>query len=153
MTDIRFYHLTRSTVDEALPQIVLKALSRDMRILVHTCDEGRVEDISAKLWSFSKNDFLPHGTSVNDEQGVDAAYQPIWVTHTGENKNEASLLMLSDGVKNEDPSGYDMMCYFFDGTNDMAVQDARDYWKTLKDKGLDLTYWQQDDRGSWAQKA
>ena len=153
MTDIRFYHLTRSTVDEALPQIVIKAMSRDMKIFVQTCDEGRVDDISAKLWSFSKTDFIPHGTSTNDPKGEDAVHQPLWISDKDDNKNDATLLMLSDGIQHDDPSQYEMMCYFFDGTNEKDVQAAREYWKALKDKGLDLTYWQQDDRGSWAQKA
>ena len=42
MTEIRFYHLQTRSVDQALPDIVQKALSAGHRVLVRAPDEGEV---------------------------------------------------------------------------------------------------------------
>ena len=41
----------------------------------------------------------------------------------------------------------------FDGHDGDAVQAARDRWKVFREAGHDLSYWQQDDSGRWADKA
>ena len=40
----------------------------------------------------------------------------------------------------------------FDGKNETALNNARDYWKEIKSLGGELHYWQQKDNGSFEQK-
>jgi len=41
----------------------------------------------------------------------------------------------------------------FDGHDPDAVQSARQRWKTLKEAGHDLAYWQQSEQGGWSRQA
>jgi DNA polymerase-3 subunit chi len=40
----------------------------------------------------------------------------------------------------------------FDGEDEEAVTAARTQWSAAKEKGLDATYWQADERGRWSKK-
>jgi DNA polymerase-3 subunit chi len=37
----------------------------------------------------------------------------------------------------------------FDGGDATAVEAARGRWKSFKEAGYPLAYWQQNDRGGW----
>jgi DNA polymerase-3 subunit chi len=41
----------------------------------------------------------------------------------------------------------------FDGRDADAVARARSEWQTAKEKGHDVSYWQQDESGRWQKKA
>ena len=57
------------------------------------------------------------------------------------------------GADLADLSPFDMVCYMFDGNNPASVQQARAQWKALKDnEALQLTYWQQTEKG-WEKQA
>lgn len=147
MTEIRFYHLTRKDVTDALPEIVAKALSRGHRVLVKAQDADRLPRLSEALWSHDPLSFLPHG---QDGQAFDQAHL-VWLTVTNDNPNAADVLVLVDGV--EAPAGtFSLCCDIFDGNDDIAVVTAREKWKMHKAAGCDLAYFQQDDNGKWAKK-
>jgi DNA polymerase-3 subunit chi len=52
-----------------------------------------------------------------------------------------------------DLSPFERGVFLFDGNDPEAVAEARQYWKTLKAAGHDLTYWQQSNAGRWERKA
>jgi DNA polymerase-3 subunit chi len=41
----------------------------------------------------------------------------------------------------------------FNGDDDEALGAARAAWSDGKSRGLDLTYWQTDERGKWQKRA
>lgn len=148
-SEVRFYHLTQSRFEQALPQVLQKALSRDMQVIIQTGeDKERVEYLNHFLWTFSDRVFLPHGSS----QDGNGEHHPIWITHDNDNPNQADLMILCDGAEIENLETFDLCCYFFDGNNKDAVTKARTYWKNLSETDLDLTYWQQGDQGGWQKK-
>jgi DNA polymerase-3 subunit chi len=51
-----------------------------------------------------------------------------------------------------DPQNYLRIVLLFDGEDEEAVAAARAHWSAVKEKGLDATYWQADDRGRWEKK-
>ena len=65
MTEVRFYHLTRTTLEAALPQMLERTLARGQRAVVMAGSEERVEALNAHLWTYKERSFLPHG-SVKD---------------------------------------------------------------------------------------
>lgn len=148
--EIRFYHLTRTGVDQALPGLLHKAVSGGARIVVRTTDESEAERLSAHLWAVPPESFLPHGTRKDGH----AARQPIWITGDdgNENPNGATILMILNGGVMAEDSTFALCCDMFDGRNDDAVNAARQRWKTYKDRGYTLTYWQQTEQG-WDRKA
>lgn len=148
MTDIRFYHLQRKPLEQALPEILEKVHSRGLKAVVMAGSEDRVENLNTLLWTYEPNSFLPHGTAQNGH----AEDQPIWLTAKDENPNSASVLVLADGAASENVGNYDICCEIFDGTDETAVSAARKRWAAYKDAGHTLAYYQQDARGRWEQK-
>jgi DNA polymerase-3 subunit chi len=60
MTDIRFYHMTRKTLERALPELLVKALERYPRILVKTADADQAAALDTLLWTYEAGSFMPH---------------------------------------------------------------------------------------------
>ena len=149
MTDVRFYHLTRSRLESVLPVMLEKTLERDQRAVVMAGSEERVEAINGHLWTWKDRGFLPHGS---DKDGF-AADQPVWLTATEENPNGAEVLFLTDGAMAGSIADYKVCAILFDGRDEAAVQAARERWQALKAADHDVTYWRQDDSGRWAQQA
>ncbi|MBI1215515.1 MAG: DNA polymerase III subunit chi [Alphaproteobacteria bacterium] len=148
MTDIRFYHMQQKRLEQALPEILGKALERGMRIVVKAGSRERVEALDAVLWTQDAASFLPHGYL---RDGFEAE-QPVWLTTEEENPNGATVLILADGATSGAVADYALCCELFDGNDDEAVQAARARWKDYKEQGHEISYFQQDDAGRWQQK-
>jgi len=148
MTEIRFYHLQRTTLEAALPPMLEKTLERDQRAVVMAGSEERVEHLTDHLWTYSERGFLPHGSA----RDGNAALQPVWLTTADENPNEAQVLFLTDGTSSKKVSDYQLCVELFDGNDEAAVEAARARRKNYKDAGHTLTYWQQSAAGRWEQK-
>jgi DNA polymerase-3 subunit chi len=149
MTAVRFYHLEQKTLDQALPEILGKALSGDHRIVVKIGDKAQLPRMNDHLWTFSPQSFLPHGT----EKDGHAEEQPIWLTDKDENPNQADVLILTDGATSENIADYNLCCEMLDGRNPEAVSAARARWKSYKEQSFEISYWQQDEAGRWQNKA
>ncbi|HET8729159.1 MAG TPA: DNA polymerase III subunit chi [Alphaproteobacteria bacterium] len=148
MTEIRFYHLLRKTLEQALPELLEKCRERGWRAVVVAGSEERVEQMAQHLWTYNERSFLPHGTKRDGE----AADQPIWLTDRDENPNGATVLFLTDGATSAQVDAFTLVCDLFDGNDPGALQAARERWKARKDEGHTLAYWQQDDAGRWQEK-
>lgn len=149
MTEINFYHLTRSTLEQALPRLLEKALQTGARAVVMAGSAERVEALNAHLWTYDPNSFLPHGSAKDGN----AAEQPVWLTVSDENPNAASLLFLTDGATTTKLGDFTRCFELFDGRDETAVGKARERWKLLKADGHSIAYWQQNDKGGWEKKA
>ena len=148
MTEIRFYHLSRNSLEQALPQLLEKVLERGWRAVVMAGSPERAEALAQHLWTYREGSFLPHG---NAKDGF-AEDQPIWLTEKDENPNGAKVLMLTDGAATQNTGTYDMICEIFDEATPGAVDSARTRWQAYKSSGANLTYWQQNEKG-WEKKA
>ena len=149
MAEISFYHLTRSTLEQTLPRLLEKALQGGARCVVMAGSPERVEALSAHLWTYDPNSFLPHG-SARDGQ---APVQPVWLTDQDENPNAATMLFLTDGARSEKMADYARCFELFDGRDEAAVGTARERWKIYREAGHAVSYWQQTDKGGWEKKA
>jgi len=149
MTDVSFYHLQQSTLEIALPKLLEKTLAAGKRAVVRVGSAQRADALNALLWTYRPDTWLPHG---NRKDGH-AEAQPIWLTDEDENPNQASFLFLADGAASEHVGDFERCFELFDGHDDGAVQAARERWKAYKEAGHGVTYWQQNDRGAWEQKA
>ena len=147
--DIRFYHLTATPLERALPQLLEKALGAGFRAVVKVSDAGAMNTLNTQLWTYNPNSFLPHGSAADGH----AAEQPVYLTTVEENPNGAKLLAVTDGSTPTAAESYERVLDLFDGGDEAAVQAARQRWKAYKDAGHALQYWQQTESGSWTQKA
>jgi DNA polymerase-3 subunit chi len=148
VTEISFYHLQRTPLERALPQLVAKVLARGARAVVMLGSEERVAQIDAALWTYDPNSFLPHG-SARDGRSAD---QPVWLTTEDENPNGAQVLILADGAVSERIAEFEKCLEIFDGNDAEAVAAARERWRAYKSAAHPLTYWQQDESGRWKQR-
>ena len=149
MAEIGFYHLQRMRLEQALPRLLEKIVSLDLRVILLAGSSERLSVLNEQLWTYADRSWLPHGTR---EDGHNAA-QPIYLTLEEENPNNASVLVCIDGVEPGFIAGFDRVVDMFDGRDDDAVSAARARWRRYKEAGMDLTYWQQMDNGGWSQKA
>lgn len=149
MSDIGFYHLVRSPLEKALPKLLEKVLESGARAVVMAGSGERVETLNAVLWTYHPNSFLPHGSARDGKP----EQQPIWLTERDENPNGATILVLTDGASSGQIDRYARCLEIFDGGDPEAVSRARERWRTYKDAGHNVTYYQQTDTGGWAKKA
>lgn len=151
MSRVDFYHLQNQTLENVLPKLLEKAYETGKKVKIKIGNEERVEFINTFLWTFDEQSFIPHG-SRKDGFGE---MQPIWLSTADDNPNEATLLFLVDGAKVDLDIllQYERVFNIFDGNSETAVNEARTFWKELKNAGEEIYYWQQDDSGRWKQKA
>ena len=62
MSEVRFYHLERQTLDQVLPQLLTKALEQGHKIIVKTSNAQETERLNSHLWTWNPNSFIPHGS-------------------------------------------------------------------------------------------
>lgn len=148
MTDVRFYHLTTSALEQALPKMLEKTLERGQRAVVMAGSEERVEALTDHLWTYRERGFLPHGS---DKDGF-AADQPVWLTTRDENPNGAQVLFLTDGADSDRLAAFEICALLFDGRDAAATAAARARWPALREAGHEVTYWQQTQSGGWESK-
>jgi DNA polymerase-3 subunit chi len=143
MAEVWFYHLERTSLEQALPELLEKVLARGWKGQVRLRDAARVEALDQHLWTWRDDSFLPHGPAGEPH----AARQPILLTTEAENLNGAEALLLVDGAEPGDLAGYERVMVLFDGNDEAALATARAQWSALKARGEDLSYWRQDGRG------
>ncbi len=149
MTEVRFYHLTRRTLEQTLPALLEKTLERGWKAVVLTASTERAEQMNLHLWTYKPDGFLPHGTPADGF----VERQPVLLTAEDVRPNGADVLFQTEGAESALLADYALACDLFDGNDPDAVGAARKRWKRLKDAGHDLTYWQQTERGGWEKKA
>lgn len=152
MSEISFYHLQKQGVEEALPKLLEVITSRGMKSLVRG-PEVTLKKLDDALWTYSAPSFLPHGITGDKVFSGQDGNQPIILTPDNEgNPNGAKVLMALEAESLVNFNGFDRICLMFDGRDPEATMAAREKWKTLKNDGESLTYWQQSDAGKWEKK-
>ncbi|ABC90260.1 putative DNA polymerase III, chi subunit protein [Rhizobium etli CFN 42] len=149
MTDILFYHLTETRLEDALPPLLDKSIERGWRVVVQTSEAARRDALDAHLWTFREESFLPHGTDTADF----AENQPVLLTVTSDNANAATVRFIVDGAEPPPADAYERVVFMFDGHDQEQLEAARAQWKKLRGEGHNLTYWQQTPEGRWEKKA
>jgi DNA polymerase-3 subunit chi len=143
MTEIGFYHLTRTPAERALPQLLGRTLAAGERAVVLCGSAERLEALDRALWESTDPAWLPHGSA----RDGDADLQPVWLTTAEEAPNGARFLFLLDGATAAQPEAFARVFDLFDGNDAAAVAAARERWKAAKAAGHMLAYWQQGERG------
>jgi DNA polymerase-3 subunit chi len=147
--EVWFYHLERTGIDQALPELLEKTLARGWKAIVRTPDPQRLEHLDSWLWSYRDESFLPHGLAGEPA----AARQPILITSAFDNPNGADALFLIDGADPGPLDAYSRCILLFDGRDEAALQLARQRWKGFKADGLSVSYWRQGVERGWEKQA
>lgn len=149
VTEIGFYHLTRTPLEKALPRLLEKVVQAGNRVVLLAGSSERVDHLNGALWTYHPQSFLPHGTPKTGRPEE----QPIWLDTQDHNPNKANVLVMVDGMESQYLNNFDKAIYMFDGNDPQAVAQARASWKKFQADGHGLIYWQQDEKGGWGQKS
>lgn len=147
--EVWFYHLERTGLDQALPELLDKTLQRGWKAIVRSSSPDRLEHLDGWLWSYRDESFLPHGLA----EEPFAERQPVLLTTGDANPNGAEALFLIDGAEPGVLDGYARALILFDGRDDGQLKTARQQWSALKGAGTALSYWKQSPEGRWEKSA
>ena len=137
--EVWFYHLERTGLDQALPELLNKTLARGWRALVRSPSQQRLEHLDGWLWSYRDEAFLPHGV-VSEPM---AERQPVLLAQGQDNLNQANVLFLLDDAEPGALDDFERCLIVIDGADEASVVAARKRWSAFKAQGLPLSYWQQ----------
>jgi DNA polymerase-3 subunit chi len=141
--EVWFYHLERTGLDQALPELLEKTLQRGWKAIVRTSMSERIDHLDGWLWSYRDESFLPHAPASEPS----AARQPILLTTGVDNPNGANALFLIDGAEPGDLTGYERCIVLFDSADEAQLQNARAQFRDAKTRGFPVSYWKQQARG------
>ena len=146
--EVWFYHLERTSLDQALPELLDKTLARGWKAVVRTTAPERLDHLDGWLWSYRDDSFLPHGL----ESEPMAERQPILLTSGMDRVNGAQAVFLVDGAEPGELDGVARCLVLFDGADEAALAHARRQWTQIKARGLPVSYWRQQAKG-WEKQA
>ena len=144
-----FYHLEASTLKGVLPDLLTKTLAKGWRALVRFPEGTDLSEWDEFLWTYQDESFLPHG---RDDQGR-ADQQPVLLANSVESAEGFDAVFIIDGADVKDVNAAERVMVMIDGRREESVQRERGRWKTLKDAGATMSYWQQGELGGWEKKA
>ena len=147
--EVWFYHLERTSLDQALPELLSKTRGRGWKAVVRSPDPARLQQLDAWLWSWRDDSFLAHGL---DHEPFPER-QPILLTGGEAVPNGAEAVFLLDDAEPGELDGFQRCLVLFDGNDDAAVKAARARWTAIKARGLPVSYWRQTEDGSWTRQA
>ncbi len=144
-----FYHITQSATDEVVAQLLPRALQRGWKVELRGPSADRMDWYDQRLWLGPDADFLPHGLA----GGPHDALQPVLLTSTpGAAPREALMTIDGAEVAAGEVAPRERVWILFDGRDPMAVERARDQWRTLAAAGTPAQYWS-EETGKWEMKA
>lgn len=150
MTEVTFYHLTETSLGDALPGLVEKSIARGWQVTVQARDEDACDELDALLWAYDPVSFLPHGRDGDEPE----AAHPVFVTATSQNPNSSQMRFIVNGADvPADLAPFERVALMFDGAKEDVVAKARADWKMLKAAGHNLAYWKQSAEGKWEKAA
>ncbi|MDP3590991.1 DNA polymerase III subunit chi, partial [Phenylobacterium sp.] len=115
--EVWFYHLERSDLDDVLPELLERTLSRGWKAVVRARQDQRIEHLDGRLWTYREESFLPHAP----DSEPSAARQPILLTTGFDNPNNADALFLVDGADPGELAGYTRCVVLFDGRDEAQL--------------------------------
>ena len=150
MTEVLFFHLQSRPLEQVLPTILDRALSRGQKVVVEVSSPERASVLDDHLWTYADDSFLPHVMASEP----DAPTNPVVLTTQPHNPNAAQVRICADGVRIPDAlQDYERVVLIFDGDDPDALAAAREDWKAVRATGAAASYWQQDETGRWEKKA
>lgn len=149
MPEVRFYHLQRQPLEEALPKLIERVCEAGLNAVIKVPDTELMTKLDRALWEYSADSFLPH-----DVEGCShPEAQDIFLTTADDNPNGATIQVLVNATESDSTETYDRCLYMFDGRDPGIVAAAREAWKSIKDRNWEMSYWQQREAGGWEKKA
>lgn len=148
MSEVFFYHLTKTTLEIALPKILERALSEKWSIEIRTSTNTNLDEISNAIWRGPEESFLPHCL----EDHEDLQDYPIVLCKSPLKDWRDCLIVVGQAdLKENEVKNYKRICLIFDAKIEAELSKARKSWKKLSEEGINTAYWA-EDKGRWVKK-
>ena len=148
MSEVFFYHLTKTTLEIALPKILERALSEKWSIEIRTSANTNLDEISNAIWRGPEESFLPHCL----EDHEDSQDYPIVLCKSPLKDWRDCLIVVDQAdLKENEVKNYKRVCLIFDAKIEVELSKARKSWKKLSEEGIKTIYWS-EDKGRWVKK-
>ena len=148
MCEVFFYHLTKTTLEIALPKILERALSEKWSIEIRTSANTNLDEISNAIWRGPEESFLPHCL----EDHEDLQDYPIVLCKSPLKDWRDCLIVVGQAdLKENEVKNYKRICLIFDAKIEAELSKARKSWKKLSEEGINTAYWA-EDKGRWVKK-
>ena len=148
MSEVFFYHLTKTTLEIALPKILERALSEKWSIEIRTSANTNLDEISNAIWRGPEESFLPHCL----EDHEDLQDYPIVLCKSPLKDWRDCLIVVGQAdLKENEVKNYKRICLIFDAKIEVELSKARISWKKLSEEGINTVYWA-EDKGRWVKK-
>ena len=148
MSEVFFYHLTKTTLEIALPKILERALSEKWSIEIRTSANTNLDEISNAIWRGPEESFLPHCL----EDHEDLQDYPIVLCKSPLKDWRDCLIVVGQAdLKENEVKNYKRICLIFDAKIEAELSKARKSWKKLSDEGINTAYWTEEE-GRWVKK-
>jgi len=145
-TTVQFYQLLTTSLEQAVPKLMEKALASGARVVILARDAAMIRKLSEQLWGANAAGFLPHGGATD----AHPEWQPIYLTTTEENPTAATILVVLNGAIPAQISSYQKLLDVFDGNDDEAIAAARMRWQHYQQlPDIALQYVKQQPKGGW----
>lgn len=146
VTDVGFYHCTRSPLLQVAVRLAEKAYAGDQRMLI-AGDAALLEELDELLWTYSDASFLPHAIAGR----LDDSEQPLLLSPdiSQPPANGARLLMLLASAVPAEFAAFDRILNLFEEGTAAQVQARADWRRLASDADAGCSYWQQTERGGW----
>lgn len=140
--ELSFYQVTDGNLVPSVIKILAKVYASEQRGIFYSPIAERVQVVDKTLWTFSTNEFIPHG----DKTLGFTDLQPIYFTSEEENPNHAEVLVMADSLDYGDwQTKFQRVIYIFEDA-DMSKK-AFQLFQDLQKKRENVNYWKQSENG------
>ncbi|HJD60653.1 MAG TPA: DNA polymerase III subunit chi [Rickettsia endosymbiont of Degeeriella rufa] len=150
MQQFSIYQTSDELLLKAIFLLIEKCYYSDLKSVVLTVDAEQQEMLNKNLWTYSRKQFIPHGSKVDPQPEK----QPIYITDTLQNPNNASVLIIISPTNIE--KFLQAKEYISDFKRIIIITDLPEDLKKLNLKISQITEQEntidcftQDQRGSW----
>jgi DNA polymerase IIIc chi subunit len=144
---IMFYHATQTSMIAVLFELLKKSFQNNKKSLVYVDTHQNAAQISDDLWKFTDDFILPHGLITEEMPDK----QPILLTHTLNNLNNADYIFFIGQVDISDITDFERYIVIFDDSSEHIKTHVREHYINLKNAGKTALYYKQQD-GAWVSK-
>ena len=148
MSEVFFYHLTKTTLEIALPKILERALSEKWSIEIRTSANTNLDEISNAIWRGPEESFLPH--CLEDHEDLQD-YPIVLCKSPLKDWRDCLIIVGQADLKENEVKNYKRICLIFDAKIEAELSKARKSWKKLSEEGINTAYWA-EDKGRWVKK-
>lgn len=90
MQQFSIYQTSDELLLKAIFLLIEKCYYSDLKSVVLTTDAEQQEMLNKNLWTYSRKQFIPHGSKIDPQPEK----QPIYITDELQNPNEANVLII-----------------------------------------------------------